>query len=165
MQDEAREAGECGEGEPCIHHRACEASAGGVAEGDQWQQAHLTKTTPITTALVEDESDEDGIQSAWEVIAGAREQICITSKLVEANMKTTGEPHVKEDLNHVQARGRPGRQHLQNGTAPVNGQKEFLADSQQILGLTVKVKAVDAAAEWSVEAETSCRTRSSRGSH
>ena len=94
----------------------------------------------------------------------ALEQIYITSKLVEANMKTTAEPYVKEELNHMQARGRPGRQHLQNDTAPVNGQKELLADSQQILGSTVKVKAVDAAADWSVEAETRCRTRSCRGS-
>ena len=36
----------------------------------------------------------------------------------------------------------------------MNGQKEFPADSQQVLGSTVKVQAVDAAAEWSVEAET-----------
>ena len=34
----------------------------------------------------------------------------------------------------------------------MNGQREFPADSQQVLGSTVKVKAVDAAAEWSVEA-------------
>ena len=47
--------------------------------------------------------------------AGAREQIDITSKLVEAKMKTTAEPHVKEKLNHMQ--GRPGRQPLQNDTA------------------------------------------------
>ena len=53
----------------------------------------------------------------------------------------------------MQARGRPGRQHLQNDIATVNDQKEFPADSQQVLGSTVKVEAVDAAAEWSVEAE------------
>ena len=35
--------------------------------------------------------------------------IHITSKLVEASMKTTAEPHMKEELNHMQARGRPGR--------------------------------------------------------
>ena len=134
--------------------RACAASAGGVAEGDWWQQAHWTKARSTTTALVEDEPNEDGIQNAREVIAGAREHIHITSKVVDANMKTTAEQHVKEELNHMQARGRPGREQLQNDTATVNGQKEFLADSQQILGLTVKVKAVDAAAEWSVEAET-----------
>ena len=64
----------------------------------------MTKTTSTTTALVEDESDEDGIQNAREVIAGAREQIYITSKLVEANMKTTAEPHLKEEQNHMQAR-------------------------------------------------------------
>ena len=57
-----------------VQCRACEASAGGVAEGDQWQQAHLTKTTSTTTARVEDEPDEDGIQNAREVIAGARER-------------------------------------------------------------------------------------------
>ena len=38
--------------------------------------------------LFEDELDEDGNQNAREVIAGAREQIDITSKLVEAKMKT-----------------------------------------------------------------------------
>ena len=68
-----------------VQCRACEAGAGGVAEGHQWQ------------------SDEDGIQNAREVIAGAREQIDITSKPVEAKMKTTAE-HVKEDLNHMQSR-------------------------------------------------------------
>ena len=124
----------------------------------------MTKTTSITTARAEDEPDEDGIQNAREVIAGAREQVYITSKLVEANMKTTAEPHVKAELNHMQARGRPGRQQLQNDTAKVNGQKEFPADSQQILGSTVQVKAVDAAAEWSVETETRCRARNCRGS-
>ena len=79
-----------------------EPAQGGVAEGDQWQQAHLTKTTSATTAPVEDESDEDGIQNAREVIAGARGQMDINSKLVEAKMKTTAEPHVKEELNHMQ---------------------------------------------------------------
>ena len=69
-------------------------------------------------------------------------------------MKTTAEPHVKEELNHIQTRGRPGRKQLQNDTATMNGQKESPADSQQVLGSTVKVKAVDAASEWSVEAET-----------
>ena len=54
----------------------------------------------------------------------------------------------------MQTRGRP------DDTAPVNGQKEFPADSQQILGLTaVKVKAVDVAAEWSVEAETQMQSK------
>ena len=66
----------------------------------------MTRTTSTTTVLVEDELDEDGIQNAREVIAGAREQKDITSKLVEAKMKTTAEPHVKEELNHMQARGR-----------------------------------------------------------
>ena len=47
--------------------------------------------------------DEDGIRNAREVTAGAREQIDITSKLVDAKMKTTAEPHVKEELNHMQA--------------------------------------------------------------
>ena len=103
----------------------------------------------LTTALVEDELDEDGISNAREVIAGAREQIDITSKLVEAKMKTAAEPHVKEELNHM----------LQNDTAPVNGQKEFLADSHQVLGSRVKVKAVDAAADWSVEAETQMQNK------
>ena len=107
----------------------------------------MTKTTSTATVLVEDEPDEDGIQSAREVIAGAREQIDIISKLVEAKMKTAAESHVKEEVNPMQAWGRPGRQQLQNDTAPVNGQKEFLADSQQILGSTVKVKTVDAATE------------------
>ena len=119
----------------------------------------MTRTTSTTTALVEDEPDEDGVRIAREVIAGAREQKDITSKLVEAKMKTTAEPHVKEELNHVQARGRPGRQQLQNDTATVNGQKEFLADSQQDLGSTVKVEAVDAATEWSVEAETQMQNK------
>ena len=139
-----------------VQCRACDASAGGVAEGNQWQQAHLTRTTSTTTALVKDEPDEDGIHIAREVIAGARGQKDITSKLVEAKMKT--EPHVKEELNHMQANGWPGRQLLQNDTATVNGQKDFLADSQQVLGSTVKVKAVDAA-EWSVEAETQMQNK------
>ena len=59
----------------------------------------------------------------------------------------------------MQASGLPGRQQLQNSTASVNGQKEFLADSQQVLGSTVKVKDVDAAAEWSVEAETQMQNK------
>ena len=41
----------------------------------------------------------------------------------------------------------------------MNGQKEFQADSQQVLGSIVKVKAVDAAAEWSVEAETQMQSK------
>ena len=57
-----------------VQCRACDASAGGVAEGDQWQQAHSMKATCTTTALVEDEPGEDGIQNAREVVAGAREQ-------------------------------------------------------------------------------------------
>ena len=77
-----------------------------------------------------------------EVIAGAPEQMDIMSKLVEAKMKTIAESHVKEEVNHMQAW--VGQQ-LQNDTAPVNGQKEFQADSQQVLGSTVKVKTVDAA--------------------
>ena len=119
--------------------QACGASAGGVVEGDQRQQAHLTKTTSTATVLVEDEPDEDGIQNAREVIAGAREQIDIISKLVEAKMKTTAGSHVKEEVKRMQAWDRPVRQLLPNDTAPVNGQEEFLADSQQILGSTVKV--------------------------
>ena len=115
----------------------------------------MTKTTSTTTARIEDEPDEDGIQNAREVIAGAREQIYIASKLVEAKMKTTAEPHVKEELNHMQA----GVEQLQNDTAAVNGQKEFLADSQQVLGLTVKVKAVDVTSEWYVEAETQMQSK------
>ena len=67
-------------------------------------------------------------------------------------MKITAVSHVKEEFNQTQARGRPGRQHLQNVTATVNDQKEFPADSQQVLGSTGKVKAVDAAAERFVEA-------------
>ena len=70
-------------------------------------QAHLTKVTSTLTArqaLVEDEPEEDDIQNAREVIAGAQEQMDITSKLVEAKLKTAAEPHVKEDLNHMQAR-------------------------------------------------------------
>ena len=94
------------------------------------------------------------VTAAREVIAGAREQITITSKLVEANVKTTAEPHVKEEPNHMQARvGQAG------SSATVIGQKEFLADSQQVPGSTVKVKAVDAAAEWSVEAETQTQNK------
>ena len=65
-----------------VQCRAWEASAGGVAEGDQWQQAHWTKATSTTTALVEDEPDEDGIQNVREVTARARKQKDITSKLV-----------------------------------------------------------------------------------
>ena len=38
-----------------VQCRACEASAEGVAEGDQWQQAHLMKATSTTTARVENE--------------------------------------------------------------------------------------------------------------
>ena len=38
-----------------VQCRACEASAGGAAEGDQWQQAHLMRATSTTTARVEDE--------------------------------------------------------------------------------------------------------------
>ena len=49
--------------------------------------------------------DEDGIQNAREVIAGAREQIDIISKLVEAKMKTAAESHVKEEVNPMQAWG------------------------------------------------------------
>ena len=64
----------------------------------------MTKDASTTTALVEDERDENGIQNAREVIAGAREQIDITSKLLEAKMKTTAEPHVEEELRHMQAR-------------------------------------------------------------
>ena len=41
----------------------------------------------------------------------------------------------------------------------MNGQKEFPADSQQVLSSTVKVKAVDAAAEWSVVAETQMQNK------
>ena len=74
-------------------------------------------------------------------------------------MKNTAEPHVKEELNHMQARSRPGRQQLQNDTATVNGQKESVVDSQRILGSTVKVKAVDAATEWSVQAETQMQNK------
>ena len=107
----------------------------------------MTNTTSTATVLVEDELMKIGVQNAREVIAGAREQIDIISKLVEAKMKTTAESHVKEELNHMQAWGRPGRQQLQNDTAPLNGQREFQADSQQILGSTVKVKTVDAATE------------------
>ena len=67
------------------------------SQKDQWQQDHWTKATSTTTALVEDELGDDGNQNAREVIAGAREQIDITSKLVEAKMKTTVEPHVKRN--------------------------------------------------------------------
>ena len=141
-----------------VQCRACGACAGVVAEGDQWQQAHWTKATSATTALVEDELDEDGIQDAREVFAG-REQIDITSKLVEAKVKSAGESRVKEEVNHMQAWGRPGTQQFQNDTGSVNGQKEFLADSQQVLGSTMKVKAVDVAAEWSVEAETQMQNK------
>ena len=41
-----------------VQCQACGASAGVVVEGDQWQQAHLTKTTSTAT-VVEDEPDED----------------------------------------------------------------------------------------------------------
>ena len=41
----------------------------------------------------------------------------------------------------------------------MNVQKEFPADSLQVLGSTVKVKAVDAATEWSVEAETQMQNK------
>ena len=59
----------------------------------------------------------------------------------------------------MQARGRSGRQQFQNDTATVNGQKEFPGDSQQVLRSTLKVKTVDAAAEWSVEAETQMQNK------
>ena len=74
------------------------------------------------------------------------------------------QPHVKEELNHMQARGRPGKQQLQNDTAAVNGQKEFLADSQQVLGSTMNVKAVDAAAERLSTQRPRCKTRRCSGS-
>ena len=48
-----------------------------------------------------------------------------SEKLVEAKMKTTAEPHVKEELNHMQAMGRPGRQQLQNDIATGNGPEEI----------------------------------------
>lgn len=113
----------------------------------------VEKATSTATALAEDEPDEDGIQNAREVIAGCRQQIDTTSKLIEAKMKTAAEPHVKKELNHMQARlGQAGTQ-LQNATATVNGQKELLAASQLILASTEKVEAVDAAVERSVEAE------------
>ena len=81
----------------------------------------------------------------------------ITSKLVEAKMKTAAQPYVREELNHMQAR--VGQARSSSRTTAVNGQKEFPADSQQVLGSTVNVKAVDAAAEWSVEAETQMQNK------
>ena len=52
-------------------------------DGDQRFQAHTTKVTSITTALVDEEFDGDGIQNAREVIAGAQEQLDITSSLLK----------------------------------------------------------------------------------
>ena len=63
-----------------------EASTGEVAGGDQLIQVHLTKVTSTVTArqaLVEDEPEDDVIQNAREVIAGAREQMDTSSKLID----------------------------------------------------------------------------------
>ena len=43
----------------------------------------MTKVTSTTTALVEEEFDGDGIQNAREVVAGAQEQLDITSSLLK----------------------------------------------------------------------------------
>ena len=51
--------------------------------GDQRVQAHMTKVTSTTTALVEDEPDEEDVENAREVIAGAQEQLDITSSLLK----------------------------------------------------------------------------------
>ena len=64
-------------------------------------------------------------------------------------MKTAAEPHVKRELNNLQARlGHAGTQ-LQNAIATVNGQKKFLAASQHVHASTEKVETVDATAERS----------------
>ena len=49
---------------------------------DQLFQAHMTKVMSTTTALVDEEFDGDGIQNAREVIAGAQEQLDISSSLL-----------------------------------------------------------------------------------
>ena len=49
-------------------------------------QAHLTKVTSTVTARqarVEDELEDDDIQNAREVIAGAREQMDTSLKLID----------------------------------------------------------------------------------
>ena len=43
----------------------------------------MTKVTSTSTALVEEESDGDGIPNAREVITGAQEQMDITSSLLK----------------------------------------------------------------------------------
>ena len=80
-------------------------------------------------ALVEDEPEEDDIQNARKVIAGAREQINNSLKLIHTYMKTTTGSHVKNEGNHLQTRQR-GTQ-LQNATATANGKEEILEASQQ----------------------------------
>ena len=57
-------------------------------------------------------------------------------------MRTVAEPHVKRELNHLQARLG------QNATAAVYGQKKLLAASKQVHASTEKVETVDATAEW-----------------
>ena len=84
-------------------------------------------------------------------------------------MKTAAEPHLKRELNHLQARpGQAGTQ-LQNATATVYGQKKLLAPSQQVHASTEKVETVDATAEWSDDKVSRqnrrCERRSSNTAH
>ena len=90
-------------------------------------------------------------------------------KLVEAKMKTAAEPLVKTKPNHLQAKpGQAGTQ-LQNATATVEAQEEFLATSLQILDSTKKVETADATAERSDDKVSRrnrrCERRSSKTAH
>ena len=84
-------------------------------------------------------------------------------------MKTAAEPHVKRELNHLQARlGQVGTE-LQNAIAAVYRQKKLLAASQQVHASTEKVGIVDAAAEWTDDKvgrrNRRCGRRSSKAAH
>ena len=84
-------------------------------------------------------------------------------------MKTAAKPHVKRELNHLQARlGQAGTQ-LQNATATVYDQKKLLAASQQVHASTEKAESVDATSEWSDDKASRrnrrCERRSSKTAH
>ena len=95
--------------------------------------------------------------AAREVIAGAREQIAITSMLIEATMKTTAEPHAKEELNPHAGKG-SARQAAAPERHCCSEWPEGVSSGLAILGSTVKVKAVDAATEWSASSRI-CKQR------
>ena len=84
-------------------------------------------------------------------------------------MRTVAEPHVKRELNHLQARPGQAGTELQNATAAVYGQKKLLAASQQVHASTEKVETVDATAEWTDDKvgrrNRRCGRRSSKAAH